>query len=57
MRTKQIAGEEYLVFSQIGEHCLWPVNPGGMDKLQGSISQRHGLLIVDGDEFLFRDKE
>src|SRR4030043_815863 len=57
MGAKKVAGEEYLVFPQIREHCLRPVYPGGVDKLQSLVPQRQSLAIVYGDKPVLRDKQ
>jgi len=55
--AEEITGEEYLVFLQVSKHCLRPVNPRGIDKLQRSIPQRNGLFIVDRYKLRFWNHE
>ncbi|MBA7642947.1 hypothetical protein ES703_50656 [subsurface metagenome] len=46
--AEEIAGKQYLVLSQIGEHRLRPVHPGGIDELQRPVSQRDSLFVSYG---------
>ncbi len=50
MGAEKVTTEKDPVFFQICHHGLRPVNPGSMDKLQGLVTERQGVAILDGYE-------
>jgi len=52
--AEKIAGEEDLVFTQMGEHGLGPVHPRRKDELQGAAAQIQRVAVLDQGDCLGR---
>ncbi len=48
MRTKGIAGEEYFILNEIGEHGIGPMQKRDNHKLQGATTEIKLLTVFNG---------